>query len=197
MKSEWPREVLRMQTRALERGRRKNRAAWMILSLIVALARPASAGELTCYEPCKQLCEGEICSEKCDDGETCVEDKCFRLCGNAGEICVPGLICLGGACTAPQCASSSDCDGGRCRQCICEPIRECSADGGCDCTSNEDCAVGLACSMTGVCQAPVRPGPALEATCTIARGNGAASRGPLAALLLAAIALGARCLRRS
>lgn len=183
-----------MSTRSQKWERRRTLSAWALLPLIFTLARPAGA-EVKCYTAC---CPGGHCSENdCAEHEKCENGECRPQCGTDGMICEYGLICLGNICTNPQCALDSDCDGGGCNKCKCEPKRECTADGGCNCTSNGDCDVGFVCSMMGVCQAPVRAGPALEPTCAIARGQGTASIGPLAALLLAGIALGARCQRRS
>jgi hypothetical protein len=183
-----------MATTSSKWERRRSPSAWALLPLIVMLARPAGA-QVVCQKSC---CVGGHCLENdCAADEKCDGNRCRPICGAPGLTCLEGLICVNNQCTAPQCESNDDCDGGRCRQCRCEPVQECSADGGCDCTSNDDCAVGLACSIMGVCQEPVRPGPALQATCAFAGGRGTASTGPLAALLLAVIALGARRRRLS
>jgi len=165
--------------------------AWLLLPLSLALARPASA--VICSRACSDLmCEGDNCTGPCEDDQKCEASLCRSLCGDG--TCLLDQICVNGSCEPPQCETNDHCDGGRCRQCRCEPIPTCSAESGCNCTSNDDCDAGLACSVTGVCQAPVRPGAALDFSCAFAGARDA--WGPRAALLLAAIAAGARRRRR-
>lgn len=173
---------------------------------------------------CKDnVCSPRECAERkdCKAGFFCDRYRCKMLPAPLPcitESCIPNPmdmpgtvqpcgcdeICSDKTCVPQECTEDVHCGANyRCNNHRCET--NCPQGVVCGCTSNAECRAdadagvpaGLVCSSLGVCQLPVRAGPALEATCGIAGGQGTASRGPLAALLLAGIALGARYQRRS
>jgi len=129
-----------------------------------ASAAPCPAGSTRCFGTCcapSQICvnKGAGASCQCPTGSflcdgTCVQNS-EENCGFCGNTCPENTICVNGSC---QCDAGFIFCGGACvstacdtgeefnfSTCTCEPVQNCTAEGGL-CTSKNEC-----CSSTAKC----------------------------------------------